>query len=69
MGQLTGGRWWGRKCIGCSLVIGPGGAVLARGPYGERAEALVVAEVEPRQQIGRGTQIAVVLEASGYRGP
>jgi len=50
-------------------VVGPGGEALAWGPFGEHAEALVVAEVEPRPPIGRGTQIAVVLEARGYRGP
>jgi predicted amidohydrolase len=37
VGWLTGGPWAGRKCIGCSLAVGPSG-VLARGPYGERAE-------------------------------
>jgi predicted amidohydrolase len=69
VGRLTGGPWRGRECIGCSLAVGPGGAVLARGPYGASAEALVVAEVEPRPAIGRGTGIAPALEARGYRGP
>jgi len=39
VGWLTAGPWQGRKCIGCSLAVGPGG-VLARGPYGEAAESL-----------------------------
>src|SRR5262245_20304632 len=52
VGWLTGGPWAGRKVIGCSLAVGPGGAVLTRGPYGEWAEALVVVEVEPRPPIG-----------------
>ena len=69
VGRLTAGPWEGRKVIGCSLAIGPGGAVRARGPYGEHAEALVVVEVETLPPIGRGAQIAVVLEARGYRGP
>src|SRR3954471_10031629 len=46
VGWLTAGPWEGRKVIGCSLAVGPGGAVLARGPYGENAEALVAVEVE-----------------------
>jgi predicted amidohydrolase len=33
VGWLTGGPWAGRKCIGCSLAVGPAG-VLARGSYG-----------------------------------
>ena len=69
MGRLTAGPWAGRKVIGCSLAVGPAGEVLALGPYGEHAEALVVAEVQPRLPIGRGTQVANVLEARGYRGP
>jgi predicted amidohydrolase len=69
VGGLTGGPWRGRKCIGSSLAVGPGGAVLARGPYGAGAEAVVVVEVEPRPAIGRGTGIAPALEARGYRGP
>jgi hypothetical protein len=44
VGWLTGGPWKGRKCIGCSLAVGPGG-VLARGAYGEAAEQLVPVEV------------------------
>src|SRR4051812_9803213 len=69
VGRLTAGPWAGRKVIGCSLAVGPGGAVLARGPYGAHTEALVVLEVEPRPPIGRGTGFAEALEARGYRGP
>lgn len=69
VGRLTAGPWAGRKVIGCSLAVGPGGEVLARGPYGEQAGAQVVVEVEPRPPIGRGTQISDVLETRGYRGP
>jgi predicted amidohydrolase len=69
VGRMTGGPWSGRKVIGCSLAVGPGGEVLARGPYGERAEALVDVDVRLRPPIGRGTEIAGSLEARGYRGP
>jgi predicted amidohydrolase len=45
VGPITAGPWQGRKCIGNSLVIGRDGTELARGPYGETAEALLVVEV------------------------
>jgi predicted amidohydrolase len=67
VGPVTSGPWIGRKCIGCSLAVGPGGEVLAEGPYG--AEALVHVEVAPRDPIARGTGFAAALEARGYRGP
>jgi predicted amidohydrolase len=69
VGWITGGPWAGRKCIGCSLAVGPGGRVLARGPYGEAAEAIIQVEVEPIPPVGRGTQVAEVLRARGYTGP
>ncbi len=46
VGWLTAGPWKGRKCIGCSLTVGRGGEVLAQGPYGENAEAVVPFEVD-----------------------
>lgn len=45
VGAMTAGPWEGRKCIGNSLVVGRNGNELARGPYGERAEALLIQEV------------------------
>lgn len=68
VGWMTGGPWKGRKCIGCSLAIGPDG-VLARGPYGETAEAVMVVEVEPRPPVARGTRVAEALRSRGYVGP
>lgn len=53
VGPVTGGPWQGRRCIGCSLVIGPDGEEAACGPYGEGAEAVVYVEVEPH---GRGVR-------------
>ena len=69
VGPMTGGPWAGRKCIGCSLAVGPGGAVLARGPYGERAEAVVCVDVGPQPPVARGTGYAASLADRGYRGP
>jgi predicted amidohydrolase len=69
VGRLTAGPWTGRKCIGCSLAVGPGGAILAQGPFGEAAEAVVCVEVRPRPPVARGTDFASALQARGYRGP
>jgi hypothetical protein len=44
VGYLTAGPWRGRKCIGCSIAMGPGGELLGVAPYGASAEALVVVE-------------------------
>jgi predicted amidohydrolase len=69
VGWLTAGPWKGRKCIGCSLAMGPGGAILAEGPYGDAAETVVCVEVTPRPPVARGTDFATALAARGYRGP
>ena len=45
VGRLTDGPWKGKKCIGTSLAVGAGGSILARGPYGEEAEAVIPVEV------------------------
>lgn len=68
VGWLTSGPWKGRKCIGCSLALGPEG-VLAMGPFGESSEAMLVVDVKPRPSIGRGTKIADALRSRGYVGP
>jgi predicted amidohydrolase len=69
VGWLSAGPWRGRKCIGCSLAIAPGGRVAARGPYGEDAEALLFAELEIPPAPARGTGFAGVLADRGYSGP
>jgi predicted amidohydrolase len=69
VGMMTGGPWAGRPCIGKSLAVGPGGDVLAWGPYGVDAEALVVVEPMLRPPVGRGTAVSNVLRDRGYDGP
>ena len=69
VGRIGGGPWDGRKCIGCSLAMGPGAAILAQGPYGELAEALVRAEIRPQPPLARGAELAAALQARGYEGP
>ncbi|MGC8793933.1 MAG: carbon-nitrogen hydrolase family protein [Bryobacteraceae bacterium] len=69
VGRLRQGPWRGRKCIGCSLAVGPGGHVLARGPYGDRAEALIVVPVRLEPMPARGTALLELLRRRGYEGP
>ena len=41
VGWINDGPWKGRKCIGCSLVVGPSGERVLTGPYGVDAEAML----------------------------
>jgi predicted amidohydrolase len=65
VGPIRGGPWEGRKCIGCSLAVGPDGSVLARGPYGEDAEALIRVDLELSPMPAMGTQVAGWLRQRG----
>jgi len=47
VGPIIAGTWAGRKCIGCSLVIGPDGEPAAQAPYGENADAVLLVDVSP----------------------
>lgn len=69
VGRLRGGPWQGYKCIGCSLAVGPGGIILAEGPYGEAAEAVIAVEVEPIEPAVTGAAMAKMLAGKGYEGP
>jgi predicted amidohydrolase len=66
VGPIASGPWQGRKCIGASLAMGPGGRVLARGPYG--IAALVTTEVTLRPPLAAGTAVAPALRSRGYTG-
>jgi len=46
VGAIADGPWQGRKCIGCSLLVGPGGEPVLQGPYGEDAGTILYAEIE-----------------------
>ena len=56
VGWLTAGPWKGRKCIGCSLAVGPDARVLARGPYGADASGLVTVPIEIARQRTAGAR-------------
>ncbi len=66
VGWMNAGVWKGRKCIGCSMAVGPDGAVLAEAPYGEAAESLQVVTVRPLPRTAKGTAIAKMLKEKGY---
>lgn len=67
VGALDAGPWAGRRCVGCSLAVGPGGEILARGPYGE--PALIPVDLHLPPVPASGTGIAGHLAARGYVGP
>ena len=69
VGWITDGPWKGRKCIGCSMAVGPSGETLARAPYGETAEALIAVQIEPLRREVTGTEIAGMLKRRGYNAP
>ncbi len=68
VGPITGGPWESRKCIGCSLAVGPGGETITEGPYGEAAEAMIVIDVQPVPRKVTGTAISGMLEGRGSGG-
>jgi predicted amidohydrolase len=58
VGPIRAGPWAGRKCIGCSLLVGPDGNEVLQGPYGEDAEMILYHEISfhPRPAQGDGWQ-------------
>ena len=54
VGWITDGPWSGRKCIGCSLLVGPDGVPVLMGPYGEDAEVILYADVRPVPRPAQG---------------
>ena len=68
-GWIHGGPWKGRKCIGCSLAMGPDAEILAQGPFGEEAQAIVPLEVTLQSASAVGSKVAEELKAKGYQGP
>jgi predicted amidohydrolase len=50
VGWITDGPWRGRRCIGCSLVMGPNGEPALRGPYGVDAETILYVDIKPEER-------------------
>lgn len=61
VGQIEAGPWAGRRCIGCSLLVGPDGQQVLMGPYGVDAEAILYAEIQPVPRPAQGEGWARVL--------
>nr|MDO8087343.1 carbon-nitrogen hydrolase family protein [Candidatus Sigynarchaeum springense] len=68
IGWITSGPWKGKKCIGNSIAIGPGGKLLAQGPYSVDSESLTLVTVQPIELKAWGTGFPRVLKKKGYRG-
>lgn len=54
VGPINAGPWAGRKCIGCSMVVGPDGSEMIQGPYGDAAETILYVDVVPTPRPARG---------------
>jgi predicted amidohydrolase len=54
-GTVDHGGWKGWKCIGSSMVTGPDGREVLKGPYGGDAETLLYADITPVPRPARGT--------------
>jgi len=54
VGRIPSGPWAGRKCIGCSLVIGPDGREVLQGPYGVEAETILYVDINVVKRPTRG---------------
>ena len=60
VGPVSAGPWAGRRCIGCSLVIGPDGREVLKGPYGQDAETVLYVDVTPHRRAARGSSWGAV---------
>ncbi|MBI4622799.1 MAG: carbon-nitrogen hydrolase family protein, partial [Verrucomicrobia bacterium] len=65
VGWIDDGPWQGRKCIGCSLVIGPDGKPALRGPYGVEAETMLMVDVTLDSRRTRGDTPERARDAGG----
>jgi predicted amidohydrolase len=54
VGWIMAGPWAGRKCIGCSLLVGPDGHQVLMGPYGVDADTVLYAQVKPTLRPAQG---------------
>src|ERR1051326_2077421 len=54
VGPISAGPWQGRKCIGCSPLVGAGGQPARQGPYGEAADTILHADIQLQPRPARG---------------
>jgi predicted amidohydrolase len=55
VGSVDSGAWAGWKCIGASLAVDAGGREVLQGPYGEKADTLLLLPVQLQPRPARGT--------------
>ncbi len=65
VGYIVGGPYEGRKMVGCSLAVGPGG-IIAKGRFNEFAGELISCELDIPEKTARGTQIGDMVRRKGY---
>ncbi|NRA37439.1 MAG: carbon-nitrogen hydrolase family protein [Planctomycetes bacterium] len=54
VGPTMAGPWEGHPCIGCSLIVGPDGKKMVKGPYGQDADVILYADIDLSQRPARG---------------
>jgi len=69
VGEINGGPWKGRNCIGNSLTIGPDGKILMKGSYGVNSEQLLTVPIQIGSPLPWGTKLIDYLHSKRYRGP
>ncbi len=62
VGVLTDGPWKGFSAIGNSMVIGPGGNIVAGGQFGEDAETIIYSRIKIHNRPVRGTDWMKLFE-------
>lgn len=67
VGWVRAGPWKGRKRIGCSLLIAPGGREVFQGPYGPDAETILFADVKLTRRPTRGCGWEELWSSKGER--
>ena len=45
VGKIRSGDWAGHHCIGSSMLVGPGGGIVARARFGRDAQSLTLVEI------------------------
>lgn len=65
VGVIVGGKYEGKKSVGCSLMVDRNG-IVARGTYNEFSSELVIGNAQLTERKYRGTAIAEMLKSKGY---
>ncbi len=69
VGQVGGGPWQGRWCIGNSLAVSREAEVVVEAPFGVDAEVLIPVELELTPMPARGDALSGLVDAEGAEAP